>query len=57
MNMSIHLTFTRGLWHWSIIVDGVAFQGCANGFPTASQAKAGAREALTRYRSIRASLA
>jgi len=56
MKMSIHLTFTRGLWCWSIIADGVAFKGGAEGFKTSAEAQAGAREAMARYRSVMASM-
>jgi hypothetical protein len=56
MKMSIHLTFTRNLWCWSIIADGVAFQGSSEGFATSTEAQQRGREALARYRGLMASL-
>jgi hypothetical protein len=54
---SIHLTSTRGLWYWSITIDGVAYQGTREAYKSATEAQSHAREALGRYRSLLASMA
>lgn len=55
MNMSLHLNLTHGMWRWTIIADGVAFQGSSESYRTQGEAQRGGREALARYRAILAS--
>lgn len=56
MSSSIHLTNTRGLWFWTICLNGVAYRGASEGFRSAVEAQGHAREALSRYRSLLVSL-